>query len=105
LDVLLIKEGIIKEIYPWIIDQDMILNSSALLIVSAVFQRNMMKYQNRGIRYVFLEAGHLGQNVFLVSTALGLKCCAIGGFDDNRLSGLLDFGEEEAAIYVFALGR
>jgi len=105
LDVLFTKKEIIKEIYPWIIDQDMIINASVLLIVSAVFQRNMTKYQNRGIRYVFLEAGHLGQNVYLLSTALGLKCCAIGGFDDNGLNGLLDFNKEESAIYAFALGR
>ena len=98
-------KDIIKEIYPKIIWQDMILKAPMVLAISAVFERTTMKYKERGIRYLFQEAGHLGQNLYLASTALGLKCCALGGFDDDSFNKLLDIdGEIEGVIYVFALG-
>ncbi len=105
LEELLKKEGLTKEISS-IIWQDMIFSVSAIFIVSAVFERNMMKYKERGYRYILFEAGHLGQNIYLVSTALGLKCCAIGGFDDDKFNELLDInGEDEAVLYAFAIGK
>lgn len=94
------------KIYPQIIWQEMALTAPMILVVSAVFERNMMKYKERGYRYILFEAGHLGQNIYLVSTALGLKCCAIGGFDDDSFNGLLDIdGKEETVFYAFVLGR
>ncbi len=65
----------------------------------------MIKYKERGYRYILFEAGHLGQNIYLVSKALGLKCCAIGGFDDDKFHELLDIdGDNEAVLYAFAMG-
>ena len=101
----LIETNLRKKIYSEIIWQEMVLKAPVLLIISAIFERNMMKYKERGYRYILLEAGHLGQNIYLVSTALGLKCCAIGGFDEDKFHQLLDIdGEEEGVLYVFALG-
>jgi SagB-type dehydrogenase family enzyme len=48
------------------------------LIITAVFARTQMKYGERGYRFALIEAGHLGQNIYLVSGALGLKCCGWG---------------------------
>jgi SagB-type dehydrogenase family enzyme len=105
LEKILNKENLRKEIYPKIIWQDMILKAPIVLAISTVFERTTIKYKERGIRYIFQEAGHLGQNIYLVSTALGLKCCALGGFDDDKFNELLDIdGETEGVIYVFALG-
>ena len=105
LEKILKEENLRKEIYPKIIWQDMILKAPMVLAISAVFERTTMKYKERGIRYLFQEAGHLGQNLYLASTALGLKCCALGGFDDDSFNKLLDIdGEIEGVIYVFALG-
>jgi hypothetical protein len=37
---------------------------------------------------------------------LKLKCCAIGGFDDNKIIELLELDKEnEIPIYAFALGK
>lgn len=102
----LFGEDLREEVYPQIVWQEMIFKAPMLLAISAVFNRNMMKYRERGYRYVLFEAGHLGQNIYLISAALGLKCCAVGGFDDDKLNKLLDIdSEEEAAIYLFAIGH
>jgi SagB-type dehydrogenase family enzyme len=71
-----------------------------------VFWRNQNKYGERGYRYILLEAGHIGQNIYLVSEALGLKCCALGGTRDENLEELVDIdGVTESVVYALAVGK
>jgi SagB-type dehydrogenase family enzyme len=80
--------------------------ASVIFIMTAVFHRNQMKYGERGYRYVLLEAGHIGQNFHLVSGALGLSCCALGGTNDEALERLLDIdGIGESVVYAVAIGK
>lgn len=86
--------------YPWVKDAAM------AFMMTAVFWRNQNKYGERGYRYILLEAGHIGQNVYLVSEALGLKCCALGGTKDEELEKLIDIdGVTESVVYGLAVGR
>jgi len=81
-------------------------NSLFIVLISAFFLRNIMKYGDRGYREILMETGHLGQNIYLISTALHLSCCAIDGFFDNKVNQLLDLdGINEAVIYCFAIGK
>ncbi len=107
LESLMEKKNIRKEIYPQAVWQEEILTKAPMiLVISGFLGRTMIKYKDRGYRYVLFEAGHLGQNIYLTSTALGLKCCAIGGFDDDKFHELLDIdGKNEVVLYVFALGH
>lgn len=87
-------------------NQKWIKNAGALLVVSAVFERNQVKYRERGYRHVLVDTGHLCQNIYLVCAALGLKCCSIGGFVDNGLNGLLGLdGLFESVVIVVAIGN
>lgn len=105
LERLLERGDILENVYPRAIWQEMVGKASMILAISAVFRRTTMKYGDRGYKYVLFEAGHLGENFYLVSTALGIKCCGLGGFDDYRFNELLDLdGKEEAVLYVFAFG-
>ncbi len=88
------------------LDQEHALTAGVVFVLSAIFQRERWKYQGRAYRYILLEAGHVGQNIYLAATALGLGCCAIGAFYDDLLNRLLGIdGEEEAALYVLTVGR
>jgi SagB-type dehydrogenase family enzyme len=87
-------------------DQDWIKKASIILLISAVFKRTTTKYGDRGYRHVLIESGHMGQNIYLISSALNLSCCSIGGFFDLKLNRLLEVdGVEEAIIYAFAIGH
>ena len=55
----------------------------------------MWKYGQRGYRYVWIEAGHLAQNLYLVSGALGLASVALGGFFDDEADALLGVGRRQ----------
>lgn len=85
--------------YPWM------RNASAVIVMTALFHRSQMKYAERGYRYVLLEAGHIGQNIYLNAAALDLKCCALGGTRDENLENFLDIdGNTESVVYAVALG-
>lgn len=80
--------------------------AAAIVIISAIFQRTTLKYQDRGYRMVLLEAGAAAQNLLLVSTALGLGGCLVGGFHDDTVSAILGLdGSDEAPLVPVALGR
>lgn len=89
-----------------IIKQKWAQKAGCLIIISSVFERNTVKYGERGYRHILTEAGHLAQNFYLVSTALGISICAIGGYLDDKLNNLLDLdGLNESVIYLLALGE
>ena len=58
-------------------------------VLSAIFQRTRWRYRERTYRYVLLEAGHVGQNLYLAATSMGLGACAVGAFLDDALNDLL----------------
>lgn len=87
------------------IGQDMLRTANLVVCITAVRERTMWKYGQRGYRYVWLDAGHVGQNLYLVATALGLGAVAIGGFFDSELQRLLDLPEDELVMYVLCVGH
>lgn len=84
---------------------NMIDSASAIFFISSVFQRSYIKYGDASFRYICMEAGHLMQNIYLVGEALGLECCAIGGFVDRNASKLFCFDPtKERMLYIGILG-
>jgi len=82
--------------------------SSLLIFLTAIFWRNQNKYGDRGYRFILQESGHIGQNIYLVCEALGLKCCALGGFriSDEQIEKLLGIdGVVESLVYTLVIGR
>ncbi|MCD6476842.1 MAG: SagB/ThcOx family dehydrogenase [Candidatus Aenigmarchaeota archaeon] len=86
-------------------DQEWVEKASVIFIITSVFDRTLIKYGDRGYRYVLFDAGHLVQNLYLVSNYLDLAGCAIGGFCDDKLNEMLDIVKtRETVLYAFALG-
>lgn len=74
-------------------------------IWTGILNRAMWKYRERAIRYIFLDAGHICQNLMLAATALGLGCCPVGAFFDEEVESLVDVdGVEEVALYLASVG-
>lgn len=88
------------------LNQDFLGEANVCFVVSGIFQRTRWKYHERTYRYVLIEAGHMGQNLYLAATALGLGSCCIGAFLDDPLNELLDLdGVKEAALYLITVGE
>ncbi len=85
--------------------QDLTTNTSGVLLITARFPRTTTRYGERGYRHILIEAGHLGQNVYLLSSALDIGCVGLGGYKDDAINPLLSVdGFEEAVVYTLALG-
>lgn len=72
------------------------------IIVAGEFERTTGRYGMRGERYVHIEAGHIGQNIYLQAVALGLGTVAIGAFHDNDIAELLEIDFDP--LYIFPVG-
>jgi len=80
--------------------------SAVCFLLSAIFQRARWKYRERAYRYILLEAGHVGQNLYLAATSMGLGACAVGAFYDDQFNRLVGLDpEEEAILYVISVGE
>lgn len=100
----LIKEGDHSlEIYRASLNQEWVKEAPICIIIAADFSRTTSRYGARGERYVYMEAGHVGQNIYLQATALDLGTVAVGAFYDDQLRSII--GCEEAPIYIFPVGR
>ena len=77
-----------------------------IVFITAVFERSVFKYGDRGYRFVLLEAGHVAQNINLAVTALGLGCVNIGGFFDRDIDEFLGIdGLTHSSVYLMAIGK
>jgi SagB-type dehydrogenase family enzyme len=86
--------------------QDIFKQCAVSFIWTAMIQRSRWKYQQRAYRYIYLDAGHVCQNLYLACEALGLGCCAVAAFDDDAVNKILDIdGKEEFVIYLATVGQ
>ncbi len=103
----LLKEGDFSgDVRRGALDQAMVERAAVVFIQSALFFRSKWKYLQRAYRYVFLDAGHIAQNLSLAAEALGLGSCQIGAIYDDEMNTLLGLdGVEESVIYMSSVGR
>lgn len=86
--------------------QSMAGTASVVFVWTAVVQRSKWKYRERGYRYIYLDAGHIGQNLYLAATALELGCCTIGALFDEEVNQLIGVdGKKETVVYMGAVGK
>jgi SagB-type dehydrogenase family enzyme len=68
---------------------------STLIVFTSVWARSSAKYGDISYTHGLLEAGHMSENILLVGCALGLNVRPYAGFNDERISELLDLDEEQ----------
>jgi SagB-type dehydrogenase family enzyme len=85
--------------------QSAVKNAPAVIVFSAVPERTTARYGERGMQYVFMEAGHAAQNVCLQAVALDLCTVTIGAFDEDEVRKTLNLPEREIPLYLLPVGR
>ena len=79
--------------------------AAAVFIWTAVFERCRAKYGQRAYRYIYLDAGHMAENLALAAVSLGLGSCPVAALYDDEVNSIIDVdGEEESVIYIMAAG-
>jgi SagB-type dehydrogenase family enzyme len=88
------------------LDQEMFEEAACVFIWTAIVERSKWKYRERAYRYIYMDAGHIGQNLYLAATALNLGCCTVGAFFDEEVDHLIGVdGKREISVYLGAVGR
>jgi SagB-type dehydrogenase family enzyme len=86
--------------------QPYLIDAAAVILITAVVERSLWKYEDRGYRYLLLEAGHLAQNLNLCAEGCGLASLNLGGFLDEDAANLLKLdADQEIPLYGVAVGR
>ena len=75
------------------------------IVIAAVYERTTGRYGDRGIRYVHMEAGHVGQNLYLQAVARGLGMVVVGAFHDDQVQALLQLPEDQKPLYIIPIGH
>ena len=87
------------------LDEESIYEAPVDIVICALYERTVTRYDARGERYVHMEVGHAGQNIYLQATALGLATVAIGAFSDEQVREVLRLDKPYKPLYIMPVGK
>lgn len=80
-------------------------NSALIFLWTFVPYRSIWRYSS-GACKLFLEAGHICQNLYLSAEAVDCGVCAIGAFDLEKIHKVLEVdGFNEILVYIATVGK
>jgi SagB-type dehydrogenase family enzyme len=102
----LIKEGEFKRsITAAALGQGMCAAAAAVFVWSAIFERCKWKYGQRAYRYMYLDTGHIAENLALAAVSLNLGSCEIGALYDDHVNAIVGIdGTEESVLCMAVVG-
>ncbi|MBI4286016.1 MAG: SagB/ThcOx family dehydrogenase [Chloroflexi bacterium] len=86
-------------------DQEFLGKAAIDIIICTALERVTVRYGDRSERYVNMEIGHVGQNIYLQAVSLGLATVGVAAFRGKQVSELLKLGPELRAMYIMPVGR
>ena len=84
--------------------QEFLTQAPVDILVVANYDRTTDHYGERGVRYVHMEAGHIGQNVHLQAEAMGLGTVMVGAFSDEQVGGVFGLPATLSPLYLMPVG-
>lgn len=95
-----------EEITEASLKQRQVATSAVIFLWAAVPERTVWRYSERSYRYLYLDAGHVCQNLYLAAESINCGVCAIDAFDDDAADAVLGLTPPEMfVIYIASLGR
>ena len=87
-------------------NQKQVLNSAVTFCWAAEVYRTSWRYSMRAYRYIYLDAGHVCQNLYLASESIDYGICAIAAFDDELANSVFELdGKERFMVYMASVGK
>ncbi|MDP9055697.1 MAG: SagB/ThcOx family dehydrogenase [Acidobacteriota bacterium] len=85
--------------------QDLAGNACVAFSMIGDLDRATRAFGDRGYRYVYFEAGAIGQRLYLAAESLGLGATGIGAFYDEEVHSYLKLTPEQGrVVYHFSIG-
>lgn len=87
-------------------NQKQVLNSAVTFFWVAEVYRTSWRYGMRAYRYIYLDAGHVCQNLYLAAESISCGVCAIAAFDDELATSVFELdGKERFMAYMASVGK
>ena len=88
------------------LDQKFVADAAAVFIWTALPRRMEWRYGLAAHKVILLDAGHVGQNLYLACEAIQAGTCTLAAYDQDRMDALLGVnGEDEFTIYLAPVGK
>lgn len=85
--------------------QQFIKNAPLLIVISGSPKKIMKKYPNNIKEFMYLEAGHIAQNIHLQAVVTGLASCPMGSFESKKVKQICRMSQGQEAVYMIAVGK
>jgi SagB-type dehydrogenase family enzyme len=86
--------------------QDFVGQAAVVFVWTTIPYRMEWRYTIVGSKVIALEAGHMCQDLYLASEAIGAGTCAIGAYDQKKMDEVLGVdGTDEFTIYAAPVGK
>lgn len=81
-------------------------DSAVAFIWTAIPYRTEWRYSILSPKIIALDAGHICQNLYLATEAIGAGMCAIGAYHQEKADALVNVdGQEEFVVYLAMVGK
>jgi len=87
-------------------------NAAVCFVWTVIPYRSEWRYGKLAQKYALVDAGHICQNLYLASEAIGCGSCAIGAYSQELVDGLLELdsspsfeNNSEFVIYAASVGK
>ena len=98
-----VNKSVIEECFSTV---NTVKNSAVTFIWSSVIERLSWYYGERAYRYVFLDAGHVCQNLYASAQTISAGVCPLGAFDDRKINAAFKFDvAQQFVVYGAAVGK
>jgi SagB-type dehydrogenase family enzyme len=87
------------------IRQGWVTQAPVTLAITAVSDRTRTRYGDRTDRFVAIEVGHVGQNVYLQAVSLGLGTVMAGAIAEDSLAAVLKLDAGERPLAAMPIGK
>jgi SagB-type dehydrogenase family enzyme len=86
-------------------DEEFVQRAAVVFIVTGYYERLRWKNGERAYRFMCIDSGFVGQNLYLMSEAMGLGACAVSGFAQDQIEELIKVdGKTEIPLFLLAVG-
>lgn len=86
--------------------QSFLAQAAVVFIWTTIPYRMEWRYAAAAHRVIAIDAGHVGQNLYLACEAIGAGTCAVAAYDQQEMDRLLGVdGREEFTIYMAPVGK
>jgi len=86
--------------------QEFVCKGTVIFIWTAIPYRTEWRYANEAHKDIAQASGHVCQNLYLASEAIGAGTCAITGYAQKAMDTLIEVdGEQEFVVYIAPVGK